>query len=95
MKANFRVVAPNVFLATTISACAHAQADKDTSNGGASPESIAAITKRASFDLECPQDQVNVTVIEKGNMMRPWTFGTSGCGKTKTYLSRAGTIIAQ
>ena len=51
--------------------------------------------KEQEFQAGAGNDQVKVTVLEKGNMMRPWTFGTSGCGKNKSYLSRAGTIIAQ
>ncbi|HCF62452.1 MAG TPA: hypothetical protein DFS52_31235 [Myxococcales bacterium] len=72
-----------------------ARSDEARQPKQASNSATEAIAKRAAFDLGCPEDQLTVTVIETGNMMRPWTFGVAGCNKRATYLSRAGTIINQ
>jgi len=58
-----------------------------------SEDAVQAIRDRASFDLACPKESIEVVVIEAGGMMRPWTFGATGCGKQASYLSRAGTIV--
>jgi hypothetical protein len=82
--------------------CAHHKdSDQDTANapaaepGKPSDSSVAEIKKRAGFELACAEDQLQVTVLETGNMFRPWTFGVAGCGKRATYLYRAGSIVNQ
>ena len=88
-----KAISSFIALSVVICGCAHQQADK-ASSGAASDESIQAIRKRAAFDLDCPADELAISVVEKGNFMRPWTFGAAGCDRSKTYLYRAGTIVA-
>lgn len=44
--------------------------------------------KRASFDLQCAQEELKRTYL--GNA----TFGVAGCGKTITYLYVNGRLVA-
>lgn len=44
--------------------------------------------KRASFDLQCPQEQLQRTYLGQG------TFGMSGCGRAITYIFGNGTWVA-
>jgi hypothetical protein len=92
---NLKLMAVTCFLAMV--GCAH---DKSAEGEAprekqASASSIEAVRKRAAFEMSCPAESLEVTVLETGNMMRPWTFGAAGCDKRATYLYRAGTIINQ
>jgi hypothetical protein len=40
---------------------------------------------RAAFDLECPQNQLTVTLIEGGGGAGMSTYGVVGCGKRARY----------
>lgn len=44
--------------------------------------------KRASFDLQCPREQLTRTYLGSA------TFGMAGCGKTITYLFVNGRLVA-
>ena len=44
--------------------------------------------KRASFDLQCPREQLKRTYLGDG------TFGMSGCDRTITYLFVNGRLVA-
>jgi hypothetical protein len=43
------------------------------------------IKPRASFDLDCPEDEVDVTLTEGGG--REGTYGAQGCGKKVEYTA--------
>jgi len=38
------------------------------------------VGKQASFDLQCPREQVSITKIDNAS------FGASGCGKRASYV---------
>ena len=40
---------------------------------------------RAAFDLECPQNQLTLTLIEGGGGAGMSTYGVVGCGKRARY----------
>lgn len=44
--------------------------------------------KRASFDLQCPREQITRTYLGSG------TFGMRGCEKTITYMFVNGRLVA-
>jgi hypothetical protein len=82
----------------SLTACAtssKASAPADTGSGAGDDGTIAAIKKRAAFDLNCTEAAVQVTVIEEGSFMAPATYGARGCDKQATYLERMGTILKQ
>lgn len=70
--------------------CAHSseRPTKEASDSG-----TEAVRRRASADLNCPEESLEVRVLETGNMFRPWTFSAKGCNQSASYLSRMGTII--
>lgn len=70
-------------------------APADTGSGSGDDSTLAAIRKRAAFDLNCAEASVQVTVIEEGSFMAPATYGARGCDKQATYLERMGTILKQ
>ncbi len=95
MKLKTLVIAALLVAAT---ACAHGSANGSAKKEEEKPkepsaDSVEAIRKRAAFELGCATDQLQVSVIEAGDMWRPWTFGVAGCDKRATYLYRMGTII--
>lgn len=81
--------------ACALVACSH----NDSSGGASAPKAdtgaIAAIQKRASFDLGCPIEQVQVVQIEQGTFMHPATYGATCGSQRASYLERMGTIIKQ
>jgi hypothetical protein len=76
-------------LSLTTLSCAHKKAAAVEKE--ADPAAVEQVRKRAVVDLGC--EDVKVDVLERGSMMRPWTFAVAGCGKTASYLSRMGTLI--
>jgi hypothetical protein len=43
------------------------------------------VTQRASFDLQCPAQQLELTLIEK-TVREPTAIGVRGCGRQGTYV---------
>ncbi len=75
-----------------LGACA-STGSKPAAKKAPSEEALQALRERASFDLACPKESIEVTVLEVGGWTRPWTFGVTGCDKTATYMSSGGTIV--
>ena len=93
MKSTLASLVSLSFLA--LAACSHHDSPPAESAAGQEPRVVASIRTRASFDLGCPADQVQVMELEKGTFMRPATFGVTCGDKRATYLERMGTIIRQ
>jgi len=52
------------------------------------------VMKRATFDLNCPADQLDVQVLDKAWAGDELAWGVRGCGKQTTYLlAPAGQIV--
>ncbi|HEX8698533.1 MAG TPA: hypothetical protein VF815_06840 [Myxococcaceae bacterium] len=49
---------------------------------------IATLRDRASFDLECPKEQIQLTELGKFEMQ-----GAEGCGKRATYIFSSGQAV--
>lgn len=76
----------------SVAGCAHSEKGERAPKAANQAE-VDRVTKRAAVDLNCPEANVTVEVLEVGGLMRPWSFAAKGCDKTATYLSRAGTLI--
>lgn len=50
--------------------------------------------KRASFDLQCPREELQRTYLGRGTNFSEFTLGIAGCGRTITYLYFRGQWIA-
>lgn len=48
-----------------------------------------AVSSRATFDLSCPADRLQVTALSDENMERE-TYGVAGCGKKASYVYAPG-----
>jgi hypothetical protein len=74
-------------LALALAACVTSQGMQDR------------VRKRASFDLDCPDEQIKITELEPVNNMGPpsasGSWGASGCGKRATYVQvgNTGTVL--
>lgn len=54
---------------------------------GCAPSGIQLTKERAPFDLNCPADKVQVTMISgSGERNSGSVFGARGCGKKATYV---------
>lgn len=82
-----------ILAAVLLTAACATTGSKPAAKKAPSAESVQAIRDRASFDLGCPKEAIEVIVIEEGGMLHPWTFGATGCEKKATYLSSGGSIM--
>lgn len=57
----------------------------------------SAVKSRASFDFNCPSEQITLTLLETTN--QPYSFrypeliGARGCGQQATYVSAGSTWV--
>lgn len=52
-----------------------------------SDESLAeGAISRASFDLQCPRNQIELTELSKGADYKVNSYGATGCGKRSVYV---------
>ena len=86
-----RIVSMIALLA--LASCAHSSSASKESSGDDS--TIAAIKKRAAFDLSCPEASIQVQQLQEGGLMTTASYGAKGCDKSVSYLERMGTIIKQ
>lgn len=42
---------------------------------------------RAAFDLNCPKEQVTVTLLSKGSPVSGPVYGAQGCNRRATYIA--------
>lgn len=48
--------------------------------------STGKLRTRASFDMNCPEDQLSLTELDRNRNHQTATYGVSGCGKRSTYI---------
>lgn len=49
-------------------------------------ESFDKVYPRASFDMDCPRDKIDLTIINANQHGYPETIGVRGCDKKAVYV---------
>lgn len=75
-----------VILAGSIVGCGGSSQQTPQRSGGMRAN---AVRRQAAFDLNCPEDQIDIVTISSFNAQ----FGARGCAKRASYIWRSGTVI--
>ena len=75
-------------LAVVVSGCATVVVDGYPLREGWWNKSSQLLKTRAAFELQCPQDQVKLTVLAEGGV----TVGATGCGRRGVYVFSQATM---
>jgi hypothetical protein len=55
-------------------------------SGAYNAQQETTVRKRASFDMSCPEPQLQMMKLDEGYNGMVQSFGVSGCGKKATYV---------
>jgi hypothetical protein len=80
-----------VLLLAVLPACATVKSGGFELPAGFADEPFVRLKNRASFDLDCPPEQLTVVtlnVISNPGGLRPVEVGVRGCGRKAVYLAR-------
>jgi hypothetical protein len=96
---SFVLTAVSLLLASTAACAAPVQVNGFKLDAFAWKEAQEAVMPRASFDLKCPNDQLQLTVLHTtagglGGGGFPSQLGVTGCGQSAVYVATPSGWIA-
>ena len=75
-------------LAGSLTGCATLQSGGFTVDKSSTEHAFEVVKNRASFELECPKDKIEVTVLNaEGTPARATQIGVLGCGHKAVYVA--------
>lgn len=75
-------------LGASLTGCATLQSGGFTVDQSSTEHAFEVVKNRASFELECPKDKIELTVLNvEGIPARAVQIGVSGCGHKAVYVS--------